>query len=556
MLCGMFFEMLGIGMVMPALAFMVQDSNALASPAVRTFLAWIGNPSQSQLVLGGLTALLAIYIVKSLFLVAMAYCQSRFVAALQTSMNRRLFSMYMAQPWAFHLDRNSAELIRNVDSIQLFAITCTSLLTLVAELLVVVGIIILLVWVEPTGALLVGIVLGVSAYFYDSITRNRIAQWGHRRTIHHGLLLKHLQEGLCGAKDIKVLGCESSVLDHFMIDAHGLASMNARQQLFQQIPRLWYELLAVTALCMLTAVMIWQGKPLAGFVPILGLFGTAAFRLLPSVNRLAVSAQQIRYSKSLTDALYQEFQLRSALPQTMRGVSLPFIESICLDHVTYRYSSSPRDTVSDICISIRHGSSIGIIGGSGAGKSTLVDILLGLLSPTLGRVLVDGVDIQSDARAWLNNIGYVPQSIFLSDDTLRRNIAFGLPDEQIDDVAVSRAVKAAQLESFVATLDAGLDTYVGERGVRLSGGQRQRIGIARSLYYDPAVLVLDEATSALDTHTEKEVMAAVNSLHGKKTIIIVAHRLTTVSECDVLYRLEKGRLVQSGSYKEVIEQAH
>lgn len=552
MLIGMGFEMLGIGLVMPALAFLVQDKNAGVPAWAELLLSRLGHPSQTELLLGGLSILFVVYLLKVFFLVFMAYCQSRFVAGLQTSLSRRLFAIYLSQPWPFHLERNSAELIRNVDSIYIFAITCTALMTLLTELLVMLGVVGLLICIETTGAIVVGAVLGVSAVLYDMITRSRLIQWGARRHRHHAMVLRHLQEGLGGVKDVKVLGCEKNLLERFGSDAEGLARMNGRQSLFQQIPRLWYELLAVAALCVLTAVMIWQGRPIASLVPVLGLFGTAAFRLLPSVNRLALSAQQLRFSDALVTTLQHELDIQAGNLGSGRVPAHNFADSIHLDHVSYQYSSGRDRALDDVCLRIPRGASVGIIGGSGAGKSTLVDVILGLLEPTSGAVSVDGRDIARNTRPWLSSIGYVPQQIYLADDTLRRNIAFGLTDDEIDEAAIMRAVEIAQLKSFVSTLPDGLDTIVGERGVRLSGGQRQRIGIARALYYDPPVLVLDEATSALDTETEKEVMAAVNSLHGKKTLVIVAHRLSTIAHCDTVYRLANGRLIASGSAEEIL----
>ena len=223
-----------------------------------------------------------------------------------------------------------------------------------------------------------------------------------------------------------------------------------------------------------------------------------------------------------------------------------------MEGVTYRYPESHANSLDDVSIRIPHGGSVGLVGGSGAGKSTLVDVILGLLTPDGGRVCVDGIDIAGDVRGWQGLIGYVPQNIFLCDDTLRHNVALGVPDSEIDDQRLARALEAAQLSSFVAGLPEGVETMVGERGVRLSGGQRQRIGIARALYHDPPVLVMDEATSALDSATEAEVMSAVNALHGQKTIVIVAHRLTTVAKCDVVYRLENGRVAQCGTLDEVM----
>jgi ABC-type multidrug transport system fused ATPase/permease subunit len=234
-----------------------------------------------------------------------------------------------------------------------------------------------------------------------------------------------------------------------------------------------------------------------------------------------------------------------------KGGPLAFSKAIVLEGVSYRYPSTVAAALSDITLKIPRGASIGFVGGSGAGKSTLVDLILGLLTPTTGQVRVDEVDIQTNLRGWQDQIGYVPQTVFLTDDSLRRNVAFGLSEDQIDDSAVQRALRAAQLEEFVNSLPEGVQTHVGERGVRLSGGQRQRIGIARALYHDPQVLVLDEATSALDTATEEGVMAAVNRLIGEKTLIIVAHRLSTVARCDRLFRLEKGRIVDEGSFQSI-----
>lgn len=547
MICAMLFELLGVGMVVPALAFMVQDASILDSPVVRQWTVSLGNPSQSVLILAGLAVLLAVYVLKSGFLVFVSYCQARFVADVQASMTRSLFERYLTQPWAFHLSRNSAELIRNVESIQGFAVTCTAVISLATELLVLVGLVALLVWFEPVGAVVAALVLGTFTAVYDAITRSRLANWGRRRHVHHTNYLKHMQEGLGGAKDVKIIGCERQLIRRFTQDAEGLADLSGRQSWFQQIPRLWCELLAVMALCLLTAVLIWQGKPLQSFVPSLGLFATAAFRLLPSANRLAVSLQQIRWAKTLTDCLHKELTLPIIEPAGGRGAALPFRNSIELDQVSFRYPGCEKRALADITLSIPHGASVGVVGGSGAGKSTLVDVILGLLQPTEGRVTLDGQDIRGNTRAWQNLVGYVPQNIYLSDDTIRRNIAFGIDNHTIDDAGLVRAIRASQLESFIATLPLGLDTPIGERGVRLSGGQRQRIGIARALYYDPAVLVLDEATSALDSDTERDVVKAVAALHGRKTVIIVAHRVSTVAHCDIVFRLEHGRIVWTGT---------
>jgi ABC-type multidrug transport system fused ATPase/permease subunit len=293
--------------------------------------------------------------------------------------------------------------------------------------------------------------------------------------------------------------------------------------------------------------MLAQNRLLESILPALGLFTAAAFRIMPSVNRVLSGVQSLRYGLPVIDVVHAELNL--VMPKVVFSSKLvtPFREVIELSQISYTYPASAEAALKDISLTIQRGESVGFIGTSGAGKSTLVDILLGLLTPDTGKVRVDGQDIQTNLRNWQDQIGYVPQSIFLTDDTLRSNVAFGLPTDQIDEAAIWRAIYSAQLEQFVKELPLGLDTLVGERGVRLSGGQRQRIGIARALYHDPAVLVLDEATSALDTATESAVMDAVRALHGHKTLIIVAHRLSTIEHCDQFYRLERARLIDGRS---------
>jgi len=316
---------------------------------------------------------------------------------------------------------------------------------------------------------------------------------------------------------------------------------------------LWLELLAVIGLSILVVIIIMKGNSIDTLLPTVGLFAAAAFRLLPSANRILGAIQSIRYVSPVIDTIYSEFNLFSNEIKKEVNVPLQFNNSISLDKVIYRYPETNSEALNDINIIIPHGASVGFVGGSGSGKSTLVDIILGLLSPVSGVLKVDGIDIQNNLRGWQDQIGYVPQSIFLTDDTLRRNVALGIDENQIDNDLVWKAICSSQLETFVNELPNKLETIVGERGERLSGGQLQRIGIARALYHEPSILVLDESTSALDTETENAVMDAIRALQGKKTIIIVAHRLTTIEHCDFLYRLEKGTIVDGGKTSEILQ---
>ena len=547
MLVGMVIETVGIGLVIPAVTVITRGDLASDFPALAPWLRRLGNPSHEKLVVGSMLTLVGVAAVKALFLGFCAWWSARFTFGLQADLSRRLFAGYLRQPYAFHLQRNSAQLIRNtirqVDQIR--AVMQVSL-ELVAEILVLFGVSALLMAVEPIGTLWVVGTLSVACWGFQRLTRDRLLRWGVARQLHEGLRIQHLQQGLGGVKDVKLLGREADFVGQY--DRHNAenARIGRHQATLEKLPRLWFELLAVLGLTVLILVMIGQGKSLEALLPTLGLFAAAAFRVLPSITRVLSSVQNVRITLPVIDNLYSEFVLVESGSPSREDRPLPFRSTLALDEVTFRYAAAEAHALEGVSLSIRRGSSVGFIGATGCGKSTLVDVVLGLLTPEAGVVRVDGVNIQTSLRGWQDQIGYVPQSIFLTDDTLRRNVAFGLSDEEIDESAVARAVDAAQLDAFVDELPDGLDTVVGERGVRLSGGQRQRIGIARALYHDPAVLVLDEATSSLDVDTERQVMAAVNALQGDKTLLIVAHRLSTVEHCDHLFRLERGRLVEEG----------
>lgn len=544
MMVGMVLETFGVGLVIPVLGLLTADDVAASYPLVGKLFAAAGLHSREQMVAAAVLALAGIYAIKTLFLGVLAWRQSSFAYATQASLSQRLFAGYLMQPWAFHLQRNSAQLIRNA-TVEINQFTTNSLqpvLLLLTETLVVIGISALLLMVEPIGALVVVSTLGLAAWLFQRTTREHILRWGKARQFHEGQRIQHLQQGLGGAKDVKLLGREADFLSLYREHSVNASRVASHQNTLKQLPRLWMELLAVSGLAVLVLVMLARGRPMDALLPTLGVFAAAAFRLMPSASRLLAAVQSIRYTRPVVDTLHREILLIEDAAQPTQSQPTPFEHSIALENVSFRYPGAAAPALDRINLVIRQGSSVGFIGGSGAGKSTLVDVILGLLTPAEGQVTVDGRNIQADLRGWQDCIGYVPQSIFLTDDTLRRNVAFGIADADIDDTAVARAIRSAQLVEFVGTLPDGLKTVVGERGVRLSGGQRQRIGIARALYHDPPVLVLDEATSALDTLTEQGVMDAVNALQGSKTILIVAHRLSTVSRCDQIYRMMDGKL--------------
>ena len=552
MLLGSLLETLSLGLVVPAVGLLVQPNYVEKFPFLDNLL---GNPSEAEFAVIAMIFLVFIYVLKSMFLVWSSWIQSGFSLVVTARIGRQLFEKYLRQPYPFHLQRNSSELIRNAQgATSLMGGVFEPILTLTADSIVTLGLFALLISLEPVGSLTTIVVFGLSALLFRRFTSVRIRRWGEAQNHHRQMLIQHLQQGFGGVKDVKIFGREDYFVTEYSDHLFRNAAVLRRFSVLQILPRTGLEILTILGLAVLVSTMVVSGQELADVLPVLGLFGAAAFRLVPAVSRMVAMVQTITVNRPVVRELFRDLGLdapNTALRQSHGG----FKGEIAIDNLFFAYQNAPSDALQDVSIRVKRGEAVGLVGPSGSGKSTLVDVLLGLLKPTAGGVAVDGVDISQRLRWWQDQIGYVPQSIFLTDDTLRRNVAFGLPKNEIDDDAVRSAIRAAQLEEFIESLPLGLETVVGERGVRLSGGQRQRIGIARALYHNPEVLVLDEATSSLDMETEHGVMQAVQALQGDKTVIIVAHRLSTVEYCDRLYRLENARVVDEGTFGEVMNRS-
>ena len=549
---GMFLETISLGIVVPIIGILTQDDYQQKYPFIVDIF---GNLSREELISAVMVAMVLIYVVRSLFLFWSLWIQKGFSASVSGRLSQSLFSIYLRQPYMFHLQRNSSTLMRNAKNAT-SVVTCgvDPFLVLLTDGLVAIAMFALLIAVEPVGTLAVLLVFGLSTFIFQRTTRRRIDNWGYQVDYHETKILQHLQEGFGGAKDVKVLGRENEFLSQHEKHLGESIRINRIYNVILTLPRSFMEIITIVGLCLLVVSMVVRGRELADIVPILGLFAAAAFRVMPSINRLLMATQTLIFNRSIIASVYKDFLLDSP-DSTSTGSGTKFATQLELTDVSFKYPTAANASLQNVSLVVKRGEAVGFVGPSGAGKSTLVDVILGLFAPTSGVVKVDGQDVQQNLRNWQNQIGYVPQAIYLTDDTLRRNVAFGLNDENIDDNLVRNAIRLAQLEEFVATLPEKLATVVGERGVRLSGGQRQRIGIARALYHNPSVLVLDEATSSLDTPTEHGVMQAVQALQGSKTVLIVAHRLSTVEYCDRLYKIENARITEEGTFHEVVQRS-
>jgi len=417
----------------------------------------------------------------------------------------------------------------------------------VAEILVVIGILAVVIHSAPAVALIAGGVVTITMMGMLRLTQSAHTRWG--RQIHRlrASIMQSLQQSLGGVKEVKILGREDFFTSIFARNWRAIMNVQVRRGSLEVAPRLVVETLFV---CGVMGVIIsLYGGGVGSVVPLLGLFAYAGLRILPSLHWIVYYQNNLRFGAAALDEIQRDWRnLAEAEDSARTAEPLPLRNQIALHAVSYRYEGADRDALTCVDLAIKRGESVGIVGATGAGKSTLIDLILGLLEPTAGSVRVDGTDIRERLSSWQRQIGYVPQSIYLMDDSIRRNIAFGIDDAAIDDERVVTALRMAQIEAFVQGLPHGLDTVVGERGIRLSGGQRQRVAVARALYHDPEVLVFDEATAALDSQTESELARAIQSLQRKKTLIIIAHRLDTVRHCDRLVFLIGGRVVDAAPF--------
>ena len=496
--------------------------------------------------------MMGFFLIRAAFSIAAEYIMSRVVNNAAAKLSVRLVKGYLGLPYAFHLQRSSSELIRNSHQavLQVVGSVFAPLVRLTAEIVMAVGIVVLLVLISPLGTVIAVGVIGGSTTILLFIIQPRVRRLGVTAHAMDKETLKSLQQSFEGVRDIKMLGRETFFSEVYGSAARRLSRMSYLNQTLNQLPRLVIETSLIWFILIFFAITIARGADALGTLSVLGLFAYAGLRLQPSLQKIVAGFNSIRFSTARTEDIHRDLRLIEKSPaQEEPDAPLELRDETRLTNVSYRYEGADSNALTNFNLSIKRGEQVGICGPTGGGKSTLVDLIAGLLSPASGRITVDGKDLARNTRAWQRNLGIVPQTVFLIDDSLRRNIALGVSDTQIDEAAVADAVTLAQLDGFVKSLPDGLNTVVGERGVRLSGGERQRIAIARALYNRPDVLIFDEGTSALDNTTEQRLMDSLKHLRGSHTIILVAHRLSTVRETDKVVFVENGRIAGIGTFQ-------
>lgn len=524
-------ETLGLGMIIPLLGSLIPSESVTSSSSggiIGEIVSWFAKYSLETIVIG----LLLLLVAKNGYLAGLAYFQSKFVFGLEAELSKRLLGDYLDKPYSFFASHNSAHIIRNiVGEVSNFCHNAVApLCGLVAEILVAAGILILLVAVNPYGAVMMAVVLGVMGALFHFIIRRRVAHWGEARQYHEGMRLQKLQESFGAIKEIKLADLQPQFCSDYARHTDGSCVSGRRQQSIQSLPRLLLEILAVLALVLV--VLPAKEASRASMLPILGLYAAAAFRLMPSANRILNALQAIRFAKPSIDVLAKEFTLGRAVKRSLANSALSFECDITFKDVGFRYVGQDSFVFKSVNLQIKKGEVVCVVGPSGAGKSTLVDVLCGLLPPCEGQVLVDGHDIADRELLWHRHIAYVPQTIFLIDGTIRENITLGIVPSLVDEKRLQDVMMICGLQELIDNHSDGLNAQVGERGVKISGGQKQRIGLAREIYRGRDVLILDEATNALDSYAENEVVANISRAKNKMTVIWITHGATPLKLAD------------------------
>lgn len=552
-LIGAILETLGVSLIVP-LAQAIMDAESLAqNQYVIMIQDTLHLEDMNQFVVVLLLTVVGVYVIKNLYLLGMNYVQARFVNNNQFLSVNYMLEEYLNRPYEFYLNADIPTVFRTVDSdVPKVFTVLMEFIQLMTEVVVAIFLCVVLVVVDPVMTFAIAMILLVMTITIVKIVKPKLNKMGLETQTIQARMGKWRNQSIFGIKDVKILHKEKFFVDNFASHSAKAAAINSRYVVFNNAPRLLIETVCIGGLLSYMAIAIILGQQISELATQIMAFAVAAVRLMPSVNRINTHLTNIAYFAPSVDYVYANVDFRDYKEERRYGSTKiedtePIVvkDNICLNKIDYAYPNTDKLILDQADMEIPIGKSVGIIGPSGAGKTTAVDIIMGLLDVRSGTITCGGRNVMENYASWLSHIGYIPQTIYLTDDPIRDNIAFGVNRDEIDDERIWKVLEEAQLKEFVESLPEGLDTSVGERGVRISGGQRQRLGIARALYHNPEILVFDEATSALDTDTETAIMEAIDSFHGKKTLIIIAHRLRTIENCDMIFRVEGGKITET-----------
>jgi len=542
-------ETVGIGVVLPFTTILLDREAIESIPVLYSFtqIPWVGDYRRFIVLM--CIVLVLIFVLKSLYMFFLLYVQNRFALNRQIELSKALFSSYIYKPYEFFFGKNTAELQRNVNVLVERVIQNVLMfgLQLLTEVMVVVSIIVLLMIVDPMSTLALGIVLGGVGAAYYFILKGRLDEAAQKQNAYGAGMVKTVNEGLGSVKEVKILKAEKDFLERYGKLGAGFAKTAAFHNMAFSSPRLLIETVAISGLVILVVINVLRSPDMNASLPMIALFGMAAIRIMPSLNRSIGFMTAIRFSLTHFNQIYddlKEAQNVAASAETSAG-RIVMQDGIEIKELTYKYPNADTVIFKNARLTVKKGQAIGIVGSSGVGKTTLVDLLLGLLEPESGEILVDGRNIRDSIGSFRRSIGYVPQDIFIIDDTIAANVAFGIDPSKVDEGRVWEALEIANLKEFTKSLSEKLNTNVGESGTRLSGGQRQRLGIARAIYNNPEILIFDEATSSLDNESERIISEAITAIGQTKTMIIIAHRLNTLDKCDVIYEIKDKAIIKT-----------
>ncbi len=537
----MILEILSVGLIIPFLNSLVRGG---INFEIFEFLNFLNNLD----IMGIVLILVFIYSIKSIFLTFFSYLQSRYLANIRASLSNTLFKLYINRPYEFHLKNNTSKLIRNIGETNLIVYTIKSTIILINEALVMLGISLFIIIFQPKISFFVIVILSLIGYLFYKIIQGKMKLWGKIRQESSGNLLKIQNESFRLIKEIKILNRAKHIFEKFFLNNNKIVQSEFKHNFISSLPRLWLEWLVIVTFLSAVSFMVVDGKNLSEIIVVIGVFTAAAFRIMPSLTKIMNSIQAILYQQVVLNTVSEEVQSLSKAnlghTTNKKDISSKSDFSLKIENLGFSYSNT-KTVFKEINLQFDKGKIYGICGPSGSGKTTLINLILGFLQPLKGKILFNGENIFNNLRSWRNNIGFVPQEIFLFDGTIKENILLHLPEKEINKIDLDNSIKNANLDEFINSSDKGLDTGIGEFGDKISGGQKQRVGISRAILSKPKILILDEFTSSLDTKTEEKILNEITFLKKDMIIIIISHRLSTLNLCDEIFKFDKEKLIQT-----------